>query len=930
MNKSGDKLVFADEGLTLDIPGNTMVPNAAYIFSLVVSKGHRKSEPLELTFSITGIEDMAIAVPPSPPAPNNGPVNVKVALTLPTDTKISSINFNMNLTPANRTPNPSLPFPSIIPPSTGGVFNIEIEITIGNQKTTIPFQLIVNAPPSPGKLVVTPARGTELTTDFTFSVSDVQDVDGPDLPITNNFGYYERNNNEKLFAVPTTSNSVTRQLSSNMRNLFNKVCDSANSCSYAKASVAVERDRRRELLSKDIPSLFDKLSLDEDSSFSICAMLAATLEFSESDWNYVYSRVVEIAKQFTSISDNQLIVEVNCFEALISMPAHQNTANLRRIISALLIIAAQYKDNSYEEVFKQQLNALQQYNLTTMEEVLLVDDYIDTIGNSFIKTNSPEQTGVPTGGNYATTLVQRVTSTSLTDKQYKNTQLNAIFPASTISHLSINQHDVLNLWLKMYRASSFPAGLVSVKLEISGILENYSWRDLETHSLISIVDLPEPANFTIPIYNPAAFTRGAQCVSFIDSKWSSTECTILNLNSSSVTVALKSVGFTTVVPIDINYVLSSPVPYMPKKDQECDRYYAPVFIMVSLVGAVLIAAAIGFCVGKVMKKTAQKEEEAGAESERVDRVELVQDSERSPSEVHISVPDERSQIGSDAGASIMRVEVPDERSQIGSDANSSIMRVEVPDERSQIGSDAGASIMRVEVPDERSHASIGIRDGKSDSSLAADVPPNSSHRSQPQPAEPDRPSSSPRTHSRPPKKVDEKEPVHVSITEFMAGHYLLGIFLCGRVINLLLLLTVLLSELFFLGVFYYFVADSHWDGTEISMGELFASYGREDVFYYIWSFIITFVLSLFLTTLFNPIWARTQKAKSLSMLIGAVLCVTLIILFIILIVLLNIAVCYEYAGRWSVGFLWAFITEVLIIEFVVAAYRWALLKFLRA
>jgi len=36
---------------------------------------------------------------------------------------------------------------------------------------------------------------------------------------------------------------------------------------------------------------------------------------------------------------------------------------------------------------------------------------------------------------------------------------------------------------------------------------------------------------------------------------------------------------------------------------------------------------------------------------------------------------------------------------------------------------------------------------------------------------------------------------------------------------------------------------------------------------------------------------------------------------------------YEYAGRWSVGFLWAFLTEVLIIEFVVEAYRWALTFF---
>lgn len=54
------------------------------------------------------------------------------------------------------------------------------------------------------------------------------------------------------------------------------------------------------------------------------------------------------------------------------------------------------------------------------------------------------------------------------------------------------------------------------------------------------------------------------------------------------------------------------------------------------------------------------------------------------------------------------------------------------------------------------------------------------------------------------------------------------------------------------------------------------------------------------------------------------------VLFIILIVLLNIAVCYENAGRWSVGFLWAALTEVLIIEFVVAAYRWTLLTFFQA
>jgi len=365
-----------------------------------------------------------------------------------------------------------------------------------------------------------------------------------------------------------------------------------------------------------------------------------------------------------------------------------------------------------------------------------------------------------------------------------------------------------------------------------------------------------------------------------------TEKTILNVTNSFVTVPLKSVGVITVVPVDINYVVSSSEPYMPREDQECDRYYAPVFIMVSLVGSAIIAGVIGFIVMMAMKKGKKSEEFEEANPEDIQLAE-----QPSGGAAPVAVHAEGSQRSSN-----LRVDVPDERSDAAHDEPPEIL-VSVPAEQPQAGVPAAAEPQASERP------------LVSSGNAAA---PSSNRSRRPKPAE-----------------KQEEEPGKITFKEVLAGHYLLGLFICGRAFNLLLLVTVLLSELFFLGVFYYFLADSHWDGTETSMSYLFESYGKDDVLYYIWSFVITFIISLILTTLFNPVWVREQKARKVSIIVGCALCAALIVLFIILIVLLNIAVCYEYAGRWSVGFLWEFLTEVLIIEFVVMAYRWALLMLFR-
>ena len=939
LNKSGTTLVFATTGLTLDVPGGTMTPGLAYVFSLVVNKDNRKSSPLELIFSITGLEETTISVPSGPRVSNQRPIKINVSISVSTGTSVGvkATDPGLVMSPSR---NENIPLTQITPPISGGKFTVEIEITTGKQATSFNYAANVNSPPTKGTLTVSPASGVGLSTSFTFSVSGVQDTDGPDYPVTNSFGYFDSDNQEKLISLPTTSNSVDKKLSSTTQNLFNKVCDSGNSCDYAKTSVAVSRTRKRDLQTTDIPTLFDQLSLDQDSAFTTCVMMAYELEFSASDWNYIFSRVNQDSQGFATITDNQLMAKITCFEALISMPAHQNIVNLQRTISALLDITAQYQDGSYEKIFLRQLDALQLYNVTAMEEVLLIDDYLNTVESLFITTNFPDQPGVSAGGQVATTLLQRVTAPSLAGQNYTSDVFNVIFPASSAAHLSIKEDDVLNIWFKMYHYSGFPAGLVSARLEASGKYGNFTWSDFAKPTLIPILGLPDSINLTIPVYNRTAYTRGAQCISLINSIWTTTDCTILEFTNSSVTIALKSVGFTTVVPVGINYVVSSPVPYMPVEEQECDRYYAPVFIMVSLVGAALIAAAIGLIVRKTMKPVPKSEEPEEANPEDVQLAERAP-SDIAPSDVHISVPEERSQLGSASGASVLRVDVPDERSQVSGGLRedssfradvppersqaSSGLRVDVPDERSdrsQAPQSQAGSAMRVDVPDERSQRSSALRGP--DEPLASDRPLASSHSAaSPRSNRPHRP--------RPAKKVEEeKERVHVPLKEVLAGHYLLGLFLCGHAVNLLLLVTVLLSELFFLGVFYYFLADSHWDGTETSMGYFFDSYGKDDVLYYIWAFVITFVISLILTTLFNPVWTRTQKARSLSLFVGCVLCVALIVLFIILIVLLNIAVCYEYAGRWSVGFLWAFLTEVLIIEFVVAAYRWALLTFFRA
>ena len=165
---------------------------------------------------------------------------------------------------------------------------------------------------------------------------------------------------------------------------------------------------------------------------------------------------------------------------------------------------------------------------------------------------------------------------------------------------------------------------------------------------------------------------------------------------------------------------------------------------------------------------------------------------------------------------------------------------------------------------------------------------------------------------------------------FLEGHYLIGLFIVRqwpRWEKLLCLMTVLMSELFFLGVFYYYQQDSTGSGEETSDSYLWSDYLSEDALFYFYSFLLSFVISVIVAVLFNVGEMQTKRERRLTFVgAGVAVCVIVLVLFIILISIMNSEMCYEYAGRWCIGFLWCVITELLALEFIIAAGRFILLR----
>ena len=219
--------------------------------------------------------------------------------------------------------------------------------------------------------------------------------------------------------------------------------------------------------------------------------------------------------------------------------------------------------------------------------------------------------------------------------------------------------------------------------------------------------------------------------------------------------------------------------------------------------------------------------------------------------------------------------------------------------------------MRVDVPDERSQPGAGPIRGEEAVPSAPYTPAQSSPPASARPA-----SSRPQSPST--KKDHEPTEEINPVVSFLEGHYLIGLFLVRqwpRWEKLLCLMTVLMSELFFLGVFYYYVQNSTDAGPESSDSYLWSDYFGEDALFYLYSFLLSFVISALAATLFNVGEMQANRQRRLTFVgAGVAVCVIVLVLFVILISIMNSQMCYEYAGRWCIGFLWCVFTELFALE----------------
>ena len=896
LSVSKTALSFNSKSLVLSIAGNLMQPSETYQFALVVSKGSRSSTSLTLVFPIKGLEGTVVTVG-SPNRASNQREFVIRFTAKSTETVAYEVSDPGDHTIARKSGSTSVQVTGLKPQSQGGVFTVEITINVGNKSTVLSVTVVVSAPPTPGRLHVKPQLGTALETQFTLTSEGVSDSDGPDLPLTFSFGYCTNAGDIKLVSIPTTSTSFSTQLSVLMQCLYVQICDSMGSCARATSGVQVLPRKSRKLQTSTIPQVFDQMSLNQDAVFTSCVLLAYDLDLAASDWTHIYSRVVEVAKQFASIDDSQLMAEITCFEALISVAEHQYLANLNLIITALKSIIAQYNAGSYELIYRRQMDALQHYNLNNLSEIQPLDNYFGGISSAYALSNFPDQTSLALTGNLTTSWVQRFSASSFGSVPFNSTNLQVAFPESVQTTLNLQPEQILSLMLTVYRFAGLPSGIMTSRLEVSGLIQDYSWQDYSQPSRVEINGLSDSVNVTLPIYNSSQLESGVQCVQLVSNRWTALDCSVLQLTKSSVTVGVHSLGVITVVPKDLNALGSDPLPYVPISTTSCERYYAPVGIMTALVIGAVLAAAATYLLKRFIKTNSNSK--FSISNQPIARLKNEQQSGEG-----LAFPRESDGVLQMPSMSL-------EENVAAKPHTASAVNIIIPPMDSDPERQAFNLPSNAFSPRPATEAQLGLSTNLHQSQLLAFAM---------QPAG----SSIPLKADLSAKKADSLQLEEPLWKEVLAGHYLLGWLLCRRLVNLLLLLTVLLSELFFLGVFYYYLADSHEQGTETSMNYFFSSYGQDDVFYYIWSFAISLIISLVLTTCFTPI--STLKVHYVLSRAGVAISMALVLTFIVLIAVLNEAVCYEYAGRWSVGFLWAFLTEVLVLEFIVAAYRWLLLK----
>lgn len=909
---SGGVLDLASaSSLILNISNTQLLSGATYVFTLSVSKDTRSdSVSLRLTIIEATSLEVAISLEKRQYSPKE---DIQATTSISgADPALVTSTWTQTSGPALTTKSSSSAFTLSIGADTtqsGATYVFTLTVTSGTgpaMSASITIQMAL--PPSGGSASVHPTAGTALSDDFTFAQNGW--VSG-NLPLQNSVLYSDAGE-KKSFLVPSQADQRSTKLFTGKLDLFFQICDSLNSCAEVSVSVQVAAPGRR--LAADLQSSFDSLTGDLDHVPAVCVIFGKSVVLQQALWEHILAKLVTWIGSFEQLDTSQTSAAVNCLAILASQRLNSN--NFQALITAVNRVQTSYSSALTLSVFTAFFELFSRYPLTSDKDQELLKAYYDTLQDRYLASSLPNDSPVAMGAQSIGFYFARKTGDMLAT-EIKAASLN--FTVQIPSALVQKKSEVWDLRATQFIRPGFPVGILELTLQQIGTYELAFVK--RTSSLLDQSNLIQPINVSLPVFNNSAHTY--MCVCEEAESWVTTCCQVLKISNNSAEVQVWRLGIVTVVEKDSGIFVPEQLPLVPfQPSQDCDMWLAPTYIMATLLGVLVISLLSLGGAALALRKPAEQE----AEQAKPEQIVEINPPEMSLSEVHISVPGERSEASS--GQRVLRVELSEsiEVPQEGSAAAPLSFRLSIPDERSS------SSNPDIIVPDERSVASDHHARVPDEGPVASDVPIPASLPSdcgalvvQPQVADKtdlSRLAEVPKSNPEVGEKIGEELSPLVRLVE---GHYLLGLVVVRewpRWQKALCLVTALMSELFFLGVFYYYLQDSRDNGQELSSASLWKSYSGDDALLFFYSILISWVVSAGLGALFNV--SQRKKAR-LGVSVSVGLSAVLLVFFAVLVVLINRQLCYEYAGRWCIGFLWCVIAELFLLEPIFAILRLLLL-----
>ena len=495
----------------------------------------------------------------------------------------------------------------------------------------------------------------------------------------------------------------------------------------------------------------------------------------------------------------------------------------------------------------------------------LLNEYYSGLQSSYLDSFLPNDDPVVTNSAAIGLFLARKTASNLAftvNSPLLNFTLAT--PSTLAADLSLSPATVVDFTVQQYLKPSFPAGIIDINVLKVGTYGLIFTKNT-SKSPLKVTNLTEPINITLPVldYQPQ---EQYQCVYMGEKEWQTAGCRVLNMTNATASIQIWHFSAFTVVTKEMKGFGPGGMPHFPQKLQyECEMWLAPVYTMIAIVVVSLGLLAV-LCTAGLLCPPKPSEEAAQFSSREGFKSE----------DPGFSPPTESAPLAS---------QTP----------------MQNPEPKDQ---------------------PLGVFRPMGDIASAHDVDVHL-----------DSPVFTPVNLAAPPPATRSRRvhrPKVTPLVSFLEGHYLIGLFLARqwpRWEKLLCLMTVLLCDLFFLGVFYYFLQESTVEGEETEDSFLWSEYTSQDARFYLYSFLLSVPVSIIAAGLFisAELQVRAERRRTLLGL-GVGFCLLAAGVFVVLIASMNAELCYEYAGRWCIGFLWCVVTELGAVEFLLAAGRWALLK----